>query len=57
MDYLSSFQGLIECWVDEEVKRVHVSRLEVKCGAESGDLVEFTLGSHVTFGKVATRYY
>jgi hypothetical protein len=55
MDYLSSFQGFIECWVGEEVKRVHVSRLEVKCGAESGDLVEFTLGSHVTFGKVATR--
>ena len=48
-------QGCIECWEGGEPRRVHVSRYEVKCGAESGDLVEFTLGNDATHGKVATR--
>ena len=30
-------------------------RYEVKCGAESGDLVEFTLRTHPEHGKVAKR--
>jgi len=48
-------QGYIECWDNGEMRKAHVSRFEVKCGAESGDLVEFTLRNHPDHGKLAKR--
>jgi len=48
-------QGYIECWDGGEKKKAYVARVEVKCGAETGDLVEFTLKTDPEHGKVAKR--
>jgi len=47
--------GSIECWEGDERKIAMVRRLEVKCGAETGDLVEFTLSTDSEQRKVAKR--
>ena len=40
---------------DGDMKHVHVSGYDVRCGAETGDLVEFVLGDDHQHGKAAKR--
>ena len=48
--------GYIEVVLDiGETNHVHVSGYDVKCGAETGDLVEFVLGIDVHHGRAAKR--
>ena len=48
--------GYVEVVLDNgEMKHVHVSGYDVKCGAETGDLVEFVLGLEPDHGRAAKR--
>ena len=48
--------GFVEVVLDDgETKHVHVSGYDVKCGAETGDLVEFVLGVDTYHGRAAKR--
>ena len=56
IQWLDTEKGFVSVILEDgEQKHVHVSSYDVKCGAESGDLVEFVLGDDTHHGKAAKR--
>ena len=53
IQWLDGERGVVTVVLDDgDTRHVHVSGYDVKCGAETGDLVEFVLGDDAQHGKV-----